>query len=203
MAQTTACANCGELNPAEAHFCIGCGKSLVAQAATGPTTKLQGQVCPTCGAANPLHAQFCSTCGHATAQPTQRPQPQAAPPANAPQPIYPPPQPRIYPRVNVPPVYVPRPTRPGPQWGQGRINPAVVVMAVVFLVFTVIGSRSGWPLFFLFLPLGMGGGLFRGHSPLRNWGPAFWILGLLFLFLTKTFWPGIFILWMLWAIFGR
>lgn len=204
MTQTTACADCGEINPPEARFCIGCGESLALQAAIGPTTKLQGNVCSACGSANPANAQFCATCGRTTGEGSARALPQAVPPTIAPRlPSYPPPQPRIYPRVNVPPVYVPRSTRPAPQWGHPRGGPAIALVAIAFVVLSIVATRSGWPLFVLFLPLGLFGGLFRGRSPVRNWGPVFWMIGLLLLIATKTFWPGILVLWLIWSLIGR
>lgn len=202
MAQTMACADCGEINPAEARFCIGCGESLALQAATGPTTKLQSTVCPVCGSATPVNATFCPTCGHSTKPETASQQPQATPPpvAAPPRPVYPPPQPRVYPRVNVPPTYVPRPTQRGPQSGNAAYLPLIVFMALIFVFSNFISVRWGWPLFFLFLPLGMFGRSFRGYGSLRNYAPAFWIIGLLFLIITNTFFPGILLLWLIWAI---
>lgn len=199
---TTKCAQCGEPNPADARFCIECGAATAPQATTGPTVKLQVQPCPWCAAVNPAKARFCVACGRDVdaKPPRAEPQPSYRPP---PQPNYPPPQPRIYPRVSQPPLYVPRNRQPAP-WRQGNMQPAVLlaIVAVVFLIGSVIGHRSGVPFFLFFLPLGLLPNLLRGRS-LRSYKSAFWLLGLVFLLATGTLWPGIFILWLVWMVFGR
>src|SRR5215213_9840945 len=44
------CTECGEVNPAQARFCIGCGTRLAS-------------CCASCHAPNPPHANFCASCG--------------------------------------------------------------------------------------------------------------------------------------------
>ncbi|GEM_PF-347327 len=56
------CPNCGTTNPAQARFCINCGKPLP-------------RACPNCGSINPTNARFCNQCGFPLA-------PQAPTPAN-------------------------------------------------------------------------------------------------------------------------
>src|SRR5438874_5268477 len=47
--QAIPCPNCQTINPANAKFCLECGKRL--------------QVCPNCGTVNPSVAKFCIECG--------------------------------------------------------------------------------------------------------------------------------------------
>src|SRR5437660_12799910 len=49
--QSIRCPNCQTINPANAKFCLECGKRLL--------------VCPNCGTVNPSVAKFCIECGTA------------------------------------------------------------------------------------------------------------------------------------------
>ena len=199
MAETLSCARCGETNPADARFCIGCGELVATQATTGPTMKLKGIACPACGAVSPEESVFCASCGRVVGEPRVQPAPQPTYPGarQAPRPVYPP---RIYPRVNTPPTIVPSQRQQQSQTQHTNWTPLIAVAAVLFLVMNMSGMRSGFPFFlFFFLPLG----LLRRHSGTRNFAPAFWMLGLVVLFATKAFWPGILVLLALWMLFGR
>ncbi len=52
MADTVACAKCGQENLATQRFCGGCGQAMV-------------RACPTCGETNPAPFRFCGSCGAA------------------------------------------------------------------------------------------------------------------------------------------
>ena len=142
---------------------------------------------------------FCASCGRVVGEPRVQPAPQPTYPSarQAPRPVYPP---RIYPRVNTPPTIVPSQRQQQSQTQHTNWTPLIAVAAVLFLVMNMSGMRSGFPFFlFFFLPLG----LLRRHSGTRNFAPAFWMLGLVVLFATKAFWPGILVLLALWMLFGR
>jgi class 3 adenylate cyclase/tetratricopeptide (TPR) repeat protein len=67
------CPYCGTSNPAQARFCLGCGRPLVS-----------GLVCPACHTLLPAHAHFCFHCGAivvSAVQPTSSPPVRAAEPA--------------------------------------------------------------------------------------------------------------------------
>lgn len=56
-AASKSCSGCGTLNPADARFCTGCGRSLQ----TPP--EAENEVCPSCGKAVIPGAKFCPHCG--------------------------------------------------------------------------------------------------------------------------------------------
>ncbi|MEK4514367.1 SPFH domain-containing protein [Paenibacillus sp. FSL H8-0122] len=51
------CSGCGTVNPADARFCTGCGRSLQ------PPPEAENEVCPSCGKAVIPGARFCPHCG--------------------------------------------------------------------------------------------------------------------------------------------
>lgn len=64
--QTSACAHCGTLLPADAVFCRSCGTSLV-----GSQPSAGKKVCPKCGTHVAVDQRFCQKCG--TQLPTTTP----------------------------------------------------------------------------------------------------------------------------------
>jgi hypothetical protein len=84
MADVISCEGCGDENPADARFCIGCGAALM-RAATGPTIRLGAMECPDCYTINPADSFYCGNCGRCLndepsayarpGQPTPVPQP--------------------------------------------------------------------------------------------------------------------------------
>ncbi|MEK4047262.1 SPFH domain-containing protein [Paenibacillus sp. FSL H8-0048] len=56
-AASKSCSGCGTLNPADARFCTGCGRSLQ------PPPEAENKVCPSCGKAVIPGAKFCPHCG--------------------------------------------------------------------------------------------------------------------------------------------
>ncbi|MBC8161193.1 MAG: zinc ribbon domain-containing protein [Roseiflexaceae bacterium] len=188
MNDNLVCATCGETNPADARFCIGCGNTISAAATTGATVKLKGSGCPACGALNPDGATFCSACGRVAGEPRARPV-LVAPP-------------RMHPRVSAPPPFVSIQHRRRPHWHGPQAMPALMMLSILLLIGSVISHRAGVPLFLFFL---LPFGLFRrrGLGATHQYAAAFWGLGLLFLILTKALWPGLLVLVALWLLFGR
>ena len=74
------CPYCGTSNPAQARFCLGCGRSLVG-----------GLVCSTCHTLLPTHARFCFHCGAIVISAVQPVSPQPVPAAEptSPRPVLP------------------------------------------------------------------------------------------------------------------
>ncbi|MEK4850392.1 SPFH domain-containing protein [Paenibacillus sp. FSL H7-0756] len=56
-AASKSCSGCGTLNPADARFCTGCGRSLQ------PPPEAENKLCPSCGKAVIPGAKFCPHCG--------------------------------------------------------------------------------------------------------------------------------------------
>ena len=59
------CPSCNTLNAEQAHFCKGCGESLLQRDATN---------CPKCGTENPEQARFCKSCGFLQAREEKAPE---------------------------------------------------------------------------------------------------------------------------------
>ncbi len=137
------CRRCGELNPADAQFCIDCGAALT-DASTGPTTRLPGIVCPACYSHNPDDARFCASCGRSFGPEAPAPAPTPAP---APRPVRPAPSaaPRqSYPRTATPPTLY-RPAPPvAPHHHRGaRQNPGPIVFLIGLAILLMNGAI--WP----------------------------------------------------------
>lgn len=199
MATTTQCERCGSDNPAEARFCIDCGVSL-AQASTGPTTKLAGTVCPTCYAVSLEDARFCVKCGQGLApagQPARTLQPRTTP-RPQPQRTYAPPR-QSYPRVDTMPTPILAAPHSAPAARpRQKINEQLVFFVGLFLLFA---TGNFWPGILALIGLTMLASAVNAGHPQRTFGSLLWLGGLTLLFATGTFWPGILLLialsWML------
>lgn len=193
------CARCGEANPGDAQFCIDCGAALT-HASTGPTTRLTGTVCPVCYAHNPEGVRFCAGCGRSF---TAQPQVQAPAPTPRPQPPRPQLQPRqSYPRTATPPQLQPyRPAAPPYRPGSARQNPGPIVFLIGLAILLMNGAI--WPGILVLIGLSiLFSQLAQGNFDKAVKGVVgFGLLAVLFG--TGHFWPGGFIMLMIFSmVFG-
>jgi hypothetical protein len=189
--ETVRCARCGGDNPADAQFCIECGKPLTTPT-TGPTTRLAGSACPACGANNPENARFCVVCGRSLAgTPEPQPQPAQRPWATPPQPA-----PRqSYPRVQTPAPFIPaRPMTPRPRPSRSSGLDAGGLVFIIGL-FVLLISHLIWPGILLLIGITIMVNQSRHGQPEKGVIPLIWLGGLTLLIMTGSFWPGILILW--------